>query len=513
MKNLEAFQHEFVDKIKPIDLLENAKPLTTSGLFFKDSWLKFLKNEGKFNFTLANKFLSEAYKLSNDAEINKLYKIVYEAFNENRFKSVISLVAESTAYMSESSVNDIMRKRVNDVLGCNENEVQSKLRNGYLDNFANTLNITELIKETRKNDKVVKTNESKVYHPISYVETNENFAYFRVGRYVFRTNENVFETTNIPSERFKYLSDIVEFADFNYEKETFTFNTEFGKFNIAENGIKQDIGEGELIKLTTEEFINKSKVVIESKYASVGSRPKLEMNSRLADAIVSISENIEEIADLDNFYVIETKHMNEKILIGKPNKNSIVAVESSKRYPAGIKQFKTLSEAIKEVHKLTGVDVSENFEADLIKESDVSAKFSKKISKQKVFIESLEKELTEISESFKTVERGSEAYSKLEEAYDTTYAVILEAKSNLTNMMKNVSEAGKLQELSSHKDAKFAKGDKVLYNGKESIVQYVQGKGGEVVKNKKGDPMYMVGSSVKSSGQAASESELKFADK
>lgn len=74
----------------------------------------------------------------------------------------------------------------------------------------------------------------------------------------------------------------------------------------------------------------------------------------------------------------------------------------------------------------------------------------------------------------------------------------------------NSFDASTLQELSKHKDAKFAKGDRVIYQGKNVSIMFIQGKDGEPIRGKDGNIIYMVGN--KGSGVAASENNLKFAD-
>lgn len=430
MENLQALQTQLLNDVEPKTLIESIKPMSTSGSVFKSNWTKFFENKGKFTYTVANKFVTESSQLAiNDASIAEARETVLAYLTKESVKSKLAIVAESTEHLSRTSVKDSLSKRIDGLLGLQESVVKTKLANGVLDSFSSMLGLSSIITEASNLTVRTATDTVKLVHPVSYAEVKEGKTFIRFGQYIFKLDESAVELSKAPSERFKYLSNIVEHTE--VKENSFVFNTDFGTFTVNENGIYND----EKDKVTVESFISNSKVVIESKFVGAGSKQRRTQNFNLADAIIAVKENFASIVKLDNFLVAENSNFNERIGIITGGKQAIVFVESSKRYPSNVQHYKTVTEAIARFNTLTKVDVSERFKSTLEKEQLDKAEdieYAEELQKE---IDDIATRIESIKDAAKEVEKDSEAHVALEEALSVAKAMLVESQTRLTEFL------------------------------------------------------------------------------
>lgn len=434
MTNLNNQQSKFLMTILPVDMLKKSKPTSVSGVAFKESWVKYLNENGSnFTFNAANSFLKGASALTvSDFAVKEMYDYVINTMRSEPFTAKLSIIAENTMN-SNDALSKSLFERIESLLALEESEIKTKLANGILDSFKSMYGISDIISEASSDRVVTPTDSVNVYTPISYMVESDKNVICRIGRYVLNVNESGISQCNVPSDRFAYLSSIVEYVKFDKVEEAFTIDTNFGSYKITESGLFMN---NEAI--TLEAFMSKSKVVIESKATNNAlSRSLVETDKRIADAIISLVENFDDIIQLTNARVAENTRFDEKVIIMSHKNDHVIMVESSKRYPTSFTKYKTITEAVERFKVLTSTDVSEAFSAELRTAAAASEKSAQMIDEHNKVISAIQEKINETTKKMATVERGSEAHGLYVEAISRANALIVEQQQKIMNIVKS----------------------------------------------------------------------------
>lgn len=440
MEHLLAYQESFRKELNIAKQLEDAKPVTAGGLTFVESWSKFLADKGGSAFTIAaaNVFVSECAKHANlDIAIDQLRQTVVEQLKANSFKSKIAIVAETFKQSKANAITAPLAEKLNTLLSKDEAGIKESLSNGDLDRFANVYNLHSVIREANANRMPSVDGSVITYSPASFVQETEGGCVVRFGRYMLKLTESGIEPTGVPSDRFNYISSIVEHAKYKPETKEFAFETTFGTYRINQDGINCiEEGKEEPTIIESVNLAKHANTILDARYSGVGNRKLVESQRKVADAIIALKENFDEISSLDNMIVAENSRFDEKIGIIAHGQSNCVITESSKRYPVRFESFKTVQEAIERFKKLTNVDASDHFNERLASESKAFNKNQKFIADQKALVEKLAKKMNKIANETQGMTKGSPAYNKMLEAYDATKELTKKESKKLARMQK-----------------------------------------------------------------------------
>lgn len=429
MKNLIAFQQKLAAELHLVDMLESANPQSVKGVAFKSDWMKGLQT-AKINVKLLNMFLSESYPLTvQDPVIKEMYDTVFAKLSETPIKSKLAIMAENIGQMSDTEFNKLFAENLATILEHDEELIIRDIKNGVFDNFTTIPGVAIVLNEARKDLVVTEKNDVvSLYNPVTYIEENSDNMYFRYNSTVFELSENGAAVSKAPSDKFVNMSNIVEYASTQFDREVkeYHFPTKFGSFTVSEDGLRK----GDL-ELTVEEFITKSSIVIEAHDSKVRRTERHQ-----ADIIVGIAENFNNIVEADCLLVAENINFAERIgLLVHKNHISVMTFESNRR-PVSTESFKSISEAVARFKILTTVDVTEKYQDLINAEKQRTAENIAAISEKKSDIDKVVNTINVISEDFALTEVGSDAHIKLTEAVNKAKILKLQLEQELSELLK-----------------------------------------------------------------------------
>ena len=353
LKNL-----NFAEKINAIE------PVTEAG---KD----MLKNYKAYCYSnpvscgVVNSFINEAQNFSFDTGMISILESVLSYIKENNISWKLASACESIV-ANPSSYNYIAKVGVGQVeklLEMNEADVVSYIKAGCLKNVQYIPEFRNICKEVYKTT-VNETNGSTytVTHPVSYCEIKEGVQYFKVLGRTYKINEGKVEEAQYDDAKFNRINALLE--SFTRDAEN---NLNYGyKYNNTEDihytldESKIDFTKGNNIH----ETFGTSAAFLE--YCDTLSRT-MRINEKMnflniSTAIAEVFESMSNVCVLDCVNVLSSAN-GTICAITEAENNVNLTVFRSVNEGTSCNNYDFISEALKNVTRMTGVNLSFLYEA------------------------------------------------------------------------------------------------------------------------------------------------------
>lgn len=434
MKTIETYNEQLAGRSSFTDLVENAKPVTASGLKFISEWKSISESNvfEKSASAILNRFVEAASKIKDPA-VRSIREELIEIMSETRLATSLAIIGESTKN-SENELHVAFNNVIEgSLIGESEESIKESVKSGALSAFGGIGGVSDIVNMCKSTTVKTSVNDFTVSNPISYVEESSNGVFFRLGQSVLQLDENTMSLANSPSAVFSHMSNIVENVPFNSEAGYFIAETDFGTFHISANHISH-VEKDRVTEMSTQEFIHNASVVVEANTTNTITRQHAANNRAYVDAIAALADHFDDVKVLDTVTVAEHSSGRESIMFTEHVGSFYVAVLESFRQPKTFKKFASVSEAIHAFKKLTSIDVSESYVTAIASESTIS---SKKLEQAAVInnrLISVTEKLSTISAEIELVEQGSDSYVLLSEAYSKTIGLQSELNKSLLEL-------------------------------------------------------------------------------
>lgn len=351
--------------------ISEAKAASSAGQDFLNNYKSYLFNNPS-SCSLVNSFVSEAANYSYDAGLVKVLEAVNEYIRENRISWQLASACENIAnnpspysYIAKTGIEQVQK-----LLEQNETNVVSYIKAGALKGVQYVPEFRNICKE------VYKQQITEAHHvnydittPISYVLVDENSnQYFRIGHQDFCVTESTVSTINqVNDDRYNRINNMLESFVKDGDNIYFEYKSprsQMIRYTFVDEGLKVNIGQFEKTFSNPTDYMEEMN--IRSKIMPTMEKMQF-MN--ICNNINTIFENIDNVVELDCAKLIKTNDgFVGAVVEGKDNVNltifhSAVTGSSSNNY-------NYMAEALKNVTKITGLDLSPMFEARIKKDCD-----------------------------------------------------------------------------------------------------------------------------------------------
>ena len=347
--------------------------------------------------SLINSFVKEAAMHTYDNGVNEALNKVADYISENKASWALASACESinANTASHNYINRNAAKQVEKLLEMNENDVVRYVKNGALKNVMFCEAFRNIAKQIFKETPMVEAAADYIVkHPVAFVENVGDGLCFAVEGKIYKIDDdkNITEgVNNEVSNTFKTINAILE--------STYTTIDEFGinitagnsVYTISEAGkcekcsCKHGEYEGKKLPVSDKDVTpdpdktddkekNKKKAVKESMTVA-----ELRENNRLVlmtanprhrnqfaallEGIALIAENYDNIANMDNVSIYETK--NDRFIVIEGANTLYASLLASRRHPAWTINENAV-DALSFIKTKTNVNISENY-ADAVK--------------------------------------------------------------------------------------------------------------------------------------------------
>ncbi|BBI90634.1 hypothetical protein HYO65_gp242 [Tenacibaculum phage PTm1] len=404
-KNIEDARVSILEAVNLGLLIENIKPLTMQGTSTKKHLIK-LQNENQLTSMVSvSTAIFETKQIQNiDEQLKKFTNEATNAILDQGVKASIVYAFECIERQRQTEITESALSTLDTLVALSESDIKNSVRAGKLNPFRTLPFVTNIIESCKiVEDDVVETNETVVSHPVSYIEESEGGVFFRSGDKVYCINESGIRETSAPSESFSYLSSIVESLTYADNKLSYVHES-LGSFEIDSKGLRRKSSDGIFESFDAYAFTNKMSTIVESmsyRDGVVGRRDR-KANIAVCDALVAVSENFSNVAQLDNVFEAVNKRSGDKVLFVCNENNYHVLTVQSIRQAKIVESFTDIRDAIALFDKKVGVNLSEQLselvaeavsdDAQKVKDITECKELIKGLNEQKV---DLEKEISE----------------------------------------------------------------------------------------------------------------------
>ena len=313
---------------------------------------------------VVNAFVSEAQKYSFDAGVSTILESVKNFINENKISWKLASACESINNNNSTFnyINKIGVQQVEKLLEMNENDVVSYIKAGSLKSFQYIPEFRQICKEVYKqNITETKAPNFTVSNPLSFVLVNEDSQYINVLGKTFKIADNKIEEASCDDKTFNDVNKLLEGFSRDGENLVAAFKSAHGDvltFTLNENGLELTNNR----ETINEKFDNATKFM---EYANMVSRT-MNVNEKmqfmtLSNNIAKVLENMDNIVLLDCVKVIESSD-GTVCAISEAEDNVNLTVFRSYKYGTSTKNFDFVAEALNNVVKLTGIDLTSMYE-------------------------------------------------------------------------------------------------------------------------------------------------------
>ena len=312
---------------------------------------------------VVNAFVNEAQHYSFDAGVSTILESVQNFINENRISWKLATACESinNNQSTFNYINKIGVQQVEKLLEMNENDVVSYIKAGSLKSFQYIPEFRQICKEVYKqNITETKAPNFTVSNPMSFVLVTENCQYFNVCGKTFKIEDNKIDEAVCDDKLFNDVNRLLEGFRRDGENLVVEFKSAHGDvltFTLNENGLELTNG-----RAINEKFDNAVKFM---DYVNVVSRT-MNVNEKmnfmnLSSNIAKVLENMDNVVLLDCVKLLESGD-GTVCAISEANNNVNLTVFRSFKYGTSSKNFDFVAEALNNVVKLTGIDLTPMFE-------------------------------------------------------------------------------------------------------------------------------------------------------
>ena len=313
---------------------------------------------------VVNAFVSEAQKYSFDAGVSTILESVKNFINENKISWKLASACESINNNNSTFnyINKIGVQQVEKLLEMNENDVVSYIKAGSLKSFQYIPEFRQICKEVYKqNITETKAPNFTVSNPLSFVLVNEDSQYINVLGKTFKIADNKIEEASCDDKTFNDVNKLLEGFSRDGENLVAAFKSAHGDvltFTLNENGLELTNNR----ETINEKFDNATKFM---EYANMVSRT-MNVNEKmqfmtLSNNIAKVLENMDNIVLLDCVKVVESSD-GTVCAISEAEDNVNLTVFRSYKYGTSTKNFDFVAEALNNVVKLTGIDLTSMYE-------------------------------------------------------------------------------------------------------------------------------------------------------
>lgn len=348
--------------------LNNCNAVTESGK-------EMIKNYKAYLFTnsstcgLVNGFIQEAQKYSFDTGIVGILESVLNFIKENNISWQLATACESIEN-SKSTYNYIAKtgvEQVSKLLEMNESQVVSYIKSGALKGVQYIPEFRNVCKQVFKSA-ITESNTPTyvVTHPISYVyENKEGDKYFTIlnRTYKITKDQSTVEEAVCDDPKFRNINALLESFENNEGVLTYKWKSGFDncKVTISESEDKTTL-EFEKGSKIHETFDN---VTAFNEYCDTLSKA-LMINEKMqfmniTSAISQVFEAMDQVFVMDCAKLLKSS-TNVVCTIIEANDNIALAVNNSIHNGTYVKNFNYITEALKEVVAVSGIDLKYMYE-------------------------------------------------------------------------------------------------------------------------------------------------------
>jgi len=313
---------------------------------------------------VVNAFVNEAQQYSFDAGVSTILESVKNFINENKVSWKLATACESINNNNSTFnyINKIGVQQVEKLLEMNENDVVSYIKAGSLKGFQYIPEFRQICKEVYKqNITETKAPNFTVTNPLSFVLVNENAQYFNVCGKTFKIENGKIDEAVCDDKLFNEVNALLEGFRRDGENLVAAFKSAHGDvltFKVNENGLELTNNRGTI----NEKFDDNIKFM---EYANMVSRT-MNVNEKMQ--FMTLSNNISKVLEnMDNVVLLDCVKLLESAdgtvcAISEANDNVNLTVFRSYKYGTSTKNFDFVAEALNNVVKLTGIDLTNMFE-------------------------------------------------------------------------------------------------------------------------------------------------------
>ena len=343
---------------------------------------------------LVNSFVKEAANHTYDNGVNEALSVVADYISSNKASWALATACENILNTSNShnylNINAV--KQVKPLLEMNEEEIVKNVKNGALKNVMYCESFRNIAKEIFKETPMVEsTNEYKVTHPVSVVESVGDGLCFSVEGKIYKIDDdkNVVEAaSNEVSNTFRTITTILESNACTIDGHSISVVAGNSVYTISEAGKcekckleKPGEFEGDKIsavkkektlpkventeypekrkKTTIKESFTVAELRENNRLVLMTANPRFRNNfAAILEGIALIAENYDNIANMDNVNVYETK--NDKFIVIEGGNKLYASLLASNRQTAWTINENAV-DALSFIKTKTNVNISENY--------------------------------------------------------------------------------------------------------------------------------------------------------
>lgn len=317
--------------------------------------------------SLINSFVREASQHTYDNGVTEALQQVSEYINENKASWALATACESinADTRSHNYINRNAAKQVEKLLEMEESDVVRYVKNGALKNVMFCEAFRNIAKQIFKENPMIEaTADYTVKHPVSFVESVGDGLCFSIEGKIYKIDDdkNISESTsNEVSNTFRTITAILESSSTTIDGHSISVVAGNSVYTISEagkcekcklekpgkyEGDKADVKKDETVpdpENTEDKEKNKKKAVKESftsqqlrennRLVLMTANPRFRNQlAGLLEGIALISENYDNIANMDNVAIYETK--NDRFVVIEGANTLYASLIASRRHPA-----------------------------------------------------------------------------------------------------------------------------------------------------------------------------------
>lgn len=343
---------------------------------------------------LVNSFVKEAANCTYDNGVNEALNLVADYINSNKASWSLASACESIAYSTASNnyLNRNAIKHVEKLLEMNEEELVKNVKNGALKNVMYCEAFRNIARQIFKETPMVETtNEYKVTHPVAFVESVGDGLCFSIEGKIYKIDDdkNVVESTaNEVSNTFRTITTILESNACTIDGHSINVVAGNSMYTISEAGKcekckleKPGEFEGDKIpavkkdktlpkvensedpekrnKKSIKESFTTAELRENNRLVLMTANPRFRNNlAAILEGIALIAENYENIANMDNVNIYETK--NDKFVVIEGGNKLYASLLASNRQSAWTIN-ENVVDALSFIKNKTNTNISENY--------------------------------------------------------------------------------------------------------------------------------------------------------
>ena len=314
--------------------------------------------------SLINSFVKEASQHIYDNGVNEALELVSNYINENKASWALATACEAinADTRSHNYINRNAAKQVEKLLEMEEADVVRYVKNGALKNVMFCESFRNIAKQIFKETPTIEaTADYTVKHPVSFVESVGDGLCFSVEGKVYKIDDdkNITESaSNEVSNTFRTISEILESNNSEIDGHSITIKAGNAKYTISESDKVIKEGKEGKKEMTSAQLRENNRLVLMT--ANPRFRNQL---AGLLEGIALISENYDNIANMDNVSIYETK--NDRFVVIEGANTLYASLLASRRHPQWTINENAV-DTLSFIKSKTNTNISERY-SDLVK--------------------------------------------------------------------------------------------------------------------------------------------------